>query len=225
MSTSTQSHADVRANDRMKTMRPTVYEDGMGGSITILAEGDHELPMIYRMRMPPGVSPPATEMHPGQREEFRVISGTLSLGTIDGNEKLLRVGETFTLEPGHFHLPACDGTEPVVFEATLTPGLDSARMFEGVYTAFREQKGLGRLVHLAGVFTSPRTRSAFRPRSPPSSARSRSSRRVGRDERERERQRPEATMAIASSRKAGTKLNASASISSRPTRTCARARS
>ena len=139
---------------RQRTIRPTVHEDGMGGSITILAEGDREQPMIYRMRMPPGVSPPATEMHPGQREEFRVISGTLSLGKIDGKEKLLQVGETYTLEPGHYHLPACHGTEPVVFEATLTPGLDSATMFDGVYRSFREHKGLGRLVHLASVFTS-----------------------------------------------------------------------
>lgn len=137
-----------------RTTRPTVHEDGLGGSITILAEGDHERPMIYRMRMPPGVSPPATEMHPGQREEFRVISGTLSLGTIDGKEKLLQAGETYTLEPGHFHLPHCHGTEAVVFEATLTPGLDSAKMFEGVYAAFRGHEGLGRLVQLARVFTT-----------------------------------------------------------------------
>ena len=150
----TSTNTERQPTPRQRTLRPTVHEDGLGGSITILAEGDHALPMIYRMRMPPGVSPPATEMHPGQREEFRVISGTLSLGTIDGKEKLLQVGETYTLEPGHFHLPHCHGTEPVVFEATLTPGLDSAKMFEGAYAAFRGHKGLGRLVQLAGVFTT-----------------------------------------------------------------------
>lgn len=150
----THTHATAAPSTRPHTPRPTVHEDGMGGSITILAEGDHQHPMIYRMRMPPGVRPPAMEMHPGQREEFRVISGTLSLGTIEGREKLVRAGETYVLEPGHYHLPACHGGEAVVFEATLTPGLDSASMFEGVYRSFRERAGLSRLVHLAGVFTS-----------------------------------------------------------------------
>ncbi|MBN8614016.1 MAG: cupin domain-containing protein [Deltaproteobacteria bacterium] len=151
---STESGSAPRHEARQRTLRPTTHDDGLGGTITILAEGDHERPMIYRMCMPPGVSPPATEMHPAQREEFRVISGALSLGRIDGQEKILHAGETYTLDAGRFHLPACHGTEPVVFEATLTPGLDSAKMFEGVYAAFRGHKGLGRLVQLAGVFTT-----------------------------------------------------------------------
>jgi len=137
-----------------ETKRTETHEDGMGGSITILQRGDSVRPMIFRMRMPKGVSPPAPEMHPSQSEEIRVLSGVLRLGIVGGRELVLGPGERTTLLAGTFHQPSSGGEEPVEFEAILTPGLASASMFTAVYSAFRGHRGLGQIVRLAVAFTS-----------------------------------------------------------------------
>lgn len=92
--------------------------------------------------MPRGFGPPAAERHPRQREEFRVLRGTLDLGTIDGARVLLRAGETFSLPAGKYHRPLNAGDDELEFEATLTPGLDAAEMFASLYAATRELRAL-----------------------------------------------------------------------------------
>jgi len=131
---------------------PRTYEDGMGGSITIHEPGDATRPLRFRMRLPKGFGPPAPEHHPAQREDFRVLEGTLDLGTIDGKHIVLEAGETFTLPAGASHLPRNGGNGELVFEATLTPGLDAAEMFAALYTVTREHTGLSRFARQAAVF-------------------------------------------------------------------------
>ncbi|HKP64514.1 MAG TPA: cupin domain-containing protein [Polyangiales bacterium] len=133
-------------------MSQQIHHDGLGGSITILEHGDAVAPMRFRMCMPRGFGPPAAERHPRQREEFRVLRGTLDLGIIDGARVLLRAGDTFSLPAGKYHRPLNGGDDELEFEATLTPGLDAAEMFASLYAATREHAGIARFVQVAGVF-------------------------------------------------------------------------
>ncbi len=130
----------------------TSHEDGLGGRITIHAEGDGTAPMRFVMVLPRGFGPPAPERHPLQREDFRVLRGTLDLGMVQGARVVLRAGESFRLPAGAFHLPANGGDDELEFEAVLTPGLDSAQMFAALYTVTREHRGLGRFVRQSMVF-------------------------------------------------------------------------
>jgi mannose-6-phosphate isomerase-like protein (cupin superfamily) len=139
------------------------YEDGLGGHITILQEGDVTTPMRFRMIMPKGFGPPAPERHPSQREDFRVLRGTLDLGKVNGKRVVLQAGETFTLPAGIYHLPSNGGEGDLEFEATLTPGLDSAAMFASLYEATRLHTGLGRFARVAMVFRRHRNAIAFPP--------------------------------------------------------------
>jgi mannose-6-phosphate isomerase-like protein (cupin superfamily) len=139
---------------------PRVFEDGHGGRIIILEEGSATRPMRFRTFMTRGVSPPP-ERHPNQREEFRVISGTLDLGMVNGKHVELRAGETLTLPAATFHRPGNRFDEPVEVEATLTPGLRSARMFESIYRVLREHRGLGMALRMALVFDRHRQEIEF----------------------------------------------------------------
>ena len=127
------------------------HEDGLGGAITILEAGGAEQPLRFRMTLPPGFGPPAPECHPGIREDFTVLEGTLHLGTIDGKRVLLSAGDTFTLPPGVFHKPANPDATNAVIECVLTPGRDLAVMFRSLYAATREHRGLGQFVRQAMV--------------------------------------------------------------------------
>lgn len=129
------------------------YEDGLGGTITILEEGGDDAPMRFRMVMPKGFGPPAPERHPGITEEFRVIRGTFDLGMVNGEHVVLREGETFSLPPDTYHLPACgEGCDECEFEATLTPGRTAAAMFASIYTETREHSGVGQFARVAMTF-------------------------------------------------------------------------
>jgi quercetin dioxygenase-like cupin family protein len=138
-----------------------VHESGGGGSITILEPGSATTPMRFRMVAGKGVAPPAPECHPSQTEDFKVISGTLDLGMVNGVHVVLQAGDTFHLPAGVPHLP--NATEGTVFEATLTPGLETADMFIDLFAAFREHKGFGQFVRIAMVMRRYRTNIRFSP--------------------------------------------------------------
>lgn len=137
-----------------------VYYDGHGGSITILEEGSATAPMRYRMALPKGLGPPS-ERHPSQEEHFRVISGVLDLGYVNGERVQLLAGETFTLPKGTLHHPVSNLTEPAVFEATLTPGLATAAMFRSTYSTVRTQRGLGYALRMALIVERHRAEIEF----------------------------------------------------------------
>lgn len=141
--------------DRMREQGAT-YEDGMGGRIEILAEGDEDAPLRFRMVLPRGFGPPAPECHPHQREVITVLRGTLDLGTVSGRPVVLNEGESFTIEPGVMHLPANRTDEELEFEATVTPGRTSAEMFARLYDVTREHRGLGQVARQALVFRQHR---------------------------------------------------------------------
>jgi mannose-6-phosphate isomerase-like protein (cupin superfamily) len=127
------------------------HEDGMGGSITILQPGDSLAPLHFRMTLPPGFGPPAPECHPGIREDFTVLEGTLELGRVQGERVRLSAGDTFSLPAGVFHKPVNPNDEHVVMECVLTPGRDLAAMFRSLYAATREHHGVGQFVRQAMV--------------------------------------------------------------------------
>jgi len=127
------------------------YEDGLGGSIEILERGGAEAPMRFRMVLPKGFGPPAPECHPRQREDFRVLRGTLDLGKVEGRHVVLEAGDTFTLPAGVYHLPANRTDAELEMECTLTPGLDSADMFAELY-AQSAHTGLAQAARHAQVF-------------------------------------------------------------------------
>jgi mannose-6-phosphate isomerase-like protein (cupin superfamily) len=130
----------------------TKHEDGQGGSITILEHGSTTAPMRFRMILPKGVSPPASECHPSQTEDFTVFRGTLDLGVIDGKRILLKAGDTFHLPAGVYHLPANGGDDELELESVLTPGLESGDLFTDLYPVLREHRGLAQFVRVSVVF-------------------------------------------------------------------------
>jgi len=130
----------------------TTYEDGHGGHITILERGDESAAMRFRMVMPKGFGPPSRERHPLQREDFRVLRGVLDLGRIEGARVVLRAGDSYSLLPDTYHLPANAGDDELEFEATLTPGLDAADMFAALYTATRDHRGVAQFARVAAIF-------------------------------------------------------------------------
>jgi mannose-6-phosphate isomerase-like protein (cupin superfamily) len=129
----------------------TKHEDGLGGSITILEHGSTTAPMRFRMIMPKNFGPPAPECHPSQTEDYTILRGTLDLGVIDGKRIMLKAGDTFHLPAGVYHLPANGGDDELEFESVLTPGLESADMFAGIYAATREHRGLAQFVRVSVV--------------------------------------------------------------------------
>lgn len=129
----------------------STHEDGLGGSITILEYGNHIAPMRFRMILPRGLAPPASECHPSQTEDFKVLRGTLDLGVIDGQHVVL-AGDSYHLPAGVYHLPRNPGDTDMEFEAVLNPGLESADMFTDLYAVVREHRGLGRISRAAMVF-------------------------------------------------------------------------
>ncbi len=141
--------------------RARAYEDGLGGRIVILEPGDAMSSMRFRMVLPKGFGPPAPERHPSQREDFRVLRGTLDLGKVSGKHVVLRASDTFSLPPNTYHLPANAGNEELEFEATLTPGLDAAAMFQSLYTETRTHTGLARFARVALVFRRYRRTISF----------------------------------------------------------------
>jgi mannose-6-phosphate isomerase-like protein (cupin superfamily) len=139
--------------EQLPTAAPLLdhHEDGLGGAITILEPGDGEAPLRFRMTLPPGFGPPAPECHPGIREDFTVVEGTLDLGVVLGERVLLKKGDTFCLQPGVFHKPANPDTTNAVIECVLTPGRDLAVMFRSLYAATREHQGVGQFLRQAIV--------------------------------------------------------------------------
>ncbi len=117
--------------------------------------------MRFRMVLPRGFGPPAPECHPFQREDFTVLRGVLDLGQIDGRRVVLAAGDRFNLPKGTFHLPRNGGVDELEFEATLTPGKDSAPMFEALYAATRDYRGIGRFARVAMVFRRHRSAITF----------------------------------------------------------------
>ena len=68
----------------------------------------------------PGPSRRPMSAHPAQRERFEVLSGTLGL-TVDGEDHLLRPGDSFVVEPGARHLPRNAGEGRLRFLAEMRP--------------------------------------------------------------------------------------------------------
>ena len=68
----------------------------------------------------PGPSRRPMSAHPAQRERFEVLSGTLAL-TVDGEDHLLRPGDSFVVEPGARHLPRNAGDGELRFLAEMRP--------------------------------------------------------------------------------------------------------
>lgn len=139
---------------------PPAFVDGNGGSITILKEGSATQPMHYRMVLPKGFGPPS-ECHPSQEEHFRIISGVLDLGYVNGQRVELRAGQTFTLPAGVLHRPQCLYAEPAEFEATQTPGLGSANMFRSIYTTVANHRGLSMALRMALIIERHRAELRF----------------------------------------------------------------
>jgi mannose-6-phosphate isomerase-like protein (cupin superfamily) len=68
----------------------------------------------------PGPSRRPASAHPRQEERFEVVSGTLGL-TVDGQERLLRSGESFVVPPGTRHLPRNAGEGELRFVTEIRP--------------------------------------------------------------------------------------------------------
>ena len=68
----------------------------------------------------PGPSRRPISAHPAQHERFEVLSGTLGL-TVDGEQHLLRPGDSFMVEPGARHLPHNAGDGELRFLAEMRP--------------------------------------------------------------------------------------------------------
>ena len=139
-----------------------IHEDGLGGHIQILERGDETRPTVFRMVMPKGFGPPAPERHPRQTEQFRVLRGRLDLGMVNGEHVVLDAGETFELPANTYHHPKNGGDDELEFEATLTPGLDTAPMFVQLYTETREHSGFGQFARVAMAFRRYRNSIAFK---------------------------------------------------------------
>ena len=148
------------AVDKPDPPTPRVIPDCFGGSIAIIEEGSATTPMRFRMVMTKGFGP-QSERHVSQVELFRVISGVLDLGYVNGKRVELRAGQTFTLPAATLHRPQNRYSEPVEFEPPLTPGLNSAAMFRSLYTTVSTRRGFDMALHLALLFDSHRAEIDF----------------------------------------------------------------
>lgn len=125
-------------------------EDGQGGCIVLGPELPPHEPFRFRITLPPGQGAQGYESHPFQEERYRVLSGAIDLGVMDGRRVVVKAGETFTMAPGTLHQPRNRGSEPCVFESVLTPGLQSRRLFGDMYrTLARHRSGPGLALRMA----------------------------------------------------------------------------
>jgi mannose-6-phosphate isomerase-like protein (cupin superfamily) len=146
-------NANVNLRRASEVDNGQVIEDGQGGRIILGPERRPDEPFRFRITLPPGSSAPGYEAHPYQDEHYRVLSGEVDLGVMNGRRVVVKAGETFTIPAGTLHQPANRRSEPCEFESVLTPGLQSRRLFEAMYRALaRHRSGPGLALRMALIF-------------------------------------------------------------------------
>jgi quercetin dioxygenase-like cupin family protein len=86
---------------------------------------------------PPHSARPPRHLHPSQREDFTVLSGSMHVEC--GEETFTaQEGESFAVEPGVPHQMWCDTDDGAVLRWRTTPALRTDEMFVAVWEATRD---------------------------------------------------------------------------------------
>jgi quercetin dioxygenase-like cupin family protein len=98
-----------------------------------------------------GIGPPE-HVHLRQVERFEVITGTMGL-RLAGRERILRTGETVSVDPNTAHRWWNAGDDPVCMRTQFRPGLQLEIFFETLFGLAREgqldAKGMPRFLQVA----------------------------------------------------------------------------
>ena len=95
---------------------PSIEHHQSGERISFLQDD----PLVLEDAIPAGQGRPQEHLHPSQTEAFEVISGTYTL-VVDGDERVLRAGDTAEVPPGAVHRGWTD--EGATLRITFTPAL------------------------------------------------------------------------------------------------------
>jgi hypothetical protein len=95
---------------------PTITHAKTGERITFLQDD----PLVMEDELPAGGGRGREHVHPSQTERFEIVSGCYTL-VVDGDQRVLREGDTAEVPPGVAH---CGWTQDgAVLRITFTPGL------------------------------------------------------------------------------------------------------
>ena len=99
--------------------REPLWRGELGGTAVMVASADTpDMLELWQWRMHPGEEYVSIPHRPGTRELLHVISGSLRL-TVDGVERVLRVGDAASFSADVPHAYACAGRTPVRMEMTV----------------------------------------------------------------------------------------------------------
>jgi mannose-6-phosphate isomerase-like protein (cupin superfamily) len=96
-----------------------------GEAITFFGEPDSSAPHIdFECTIAPGKDGPDPHIHPQQTETFQVTGG-LMRAVVNGEERVLKAGETIVIEPGQVHsFSNASREEPLNLKIRMEPALN-----------------------------------------------------------------------------------------------------
>jgi len=96
-----------------------------GETLIFFGDPDPTAPVLeFECSIAPGKTGPEPHMHPLQTETFRVTRGQM-LAKVDGEERIVREGETLVVAAGRVHtFRNPDSTEPLTMRITIEPALN-----------------------------------------------------------------------------------------------------
>jgi quercetin dioxygenase-like cupin family protein len=102
----------------------------------------------------PGGEGPPLHYHPIQSETFEVVKGELSLA-YNGEKKVLRQGEKFTVEPNSAHKFSNDSSEELIANVELRPAMKTEFFIETMYAldvqGKTNEQGLPNVLQFAAI--------------------------------------------------------------------------
>lgn len=103
----------------------TLHLKAQGETLTFYSEPDPTAPAVeFECTIDPGKPGPDPHSHPLQTETFRVTAGQI-LAVVQGEERLIREGETIVVGPGQVHtFSNPDPARPLVMRITMEPALN-----------------------------------------------------------------------------------------------------
>lgn len=103
----------------------TLNLEKQGEKLTFFSEPDPSAPILeFECTIAPGMIGPDPHIHPMQTETFHVTRGQM-LVVVDGEERLIREGETIVVAPGQVHtFSNPDPDEPLDLQIAIEPPLN-----------------------------------------------------------------------------------------------------
>jgi len=103
----------------------TLHLEEQGETLRFFGEPDPSAPIVeFECSIAPGKNGPDPHIHPLQTETFHVTQGRM-LAVVNGEERLVREGETIIVGPGEAHtFSNPDPDTPLTMRITMEPALN-----------------------------------------------------------------------------------------------------